>query len=156
MSNRVHLLRNQIQNYAWGSHDAISRLLGRPYPSVEPEAEMWMGSHPKATSQVYLNETWTDISKLIEQRPQEVLGEYVYEKFGSVLPFLFKILAAEQPLSIQTHPNAQQAVDGFEAEERAGIDIKAANRNYRDRYPKPELLCALEPFEVLSGFREDR
>jgi mannose-6-phosphate isomerase len=54
-----------------------------------------------------------------------------------------KLLAAERPLSLQAHPDAQ----------RAAIQHAAGNPNYTDGYHKPELLVALEPFEVLSGFR---
>jgi hypothetical protein len=35
----------------------------------------------------------------------------------------------------------------------AGIPVDAPHRNYRDPWPKPELLCALSPFEALCGFR---
>ena len=57
------------------------------------------------------------------------------------LPYLLKVLAAGRPLSLQTHPNAEQARDGFER----GV--------YADPNPKPELLCALTPFEALCGVR---
>jgi mannose-6-phosphate isomerase len=73
-----------------------------------------------------------------------------YEK----LPFLFKVLATEKPLSIQVHPNLKQAKDGFERENREGIPIDAPNRNYRDSNNKNEILCALSPFVALCGFRE--
>jgi len=73
-----------------------------------------------------------------------------YEK----LPFLFKMLAAEKPLSIQVHPNHEQARDGFERENREGIPLDAPNRNYKDPSGKNEIFCALSPFIALCGFRE--
>jgi mannose-6-phosphate isomerase len=82
------------------------------------------------------------------------LGEETEKKFGS-LPFLFKVLAAERPLSIQAHPNREQAREGYERENRAGIPPEAPERNYRDGSHKPEILCALSPFTALCGFREE-
>jgi mannose-6-phosphate isomerase len=76
------------------------------------------------------------------------------ELCGGELPFLFKILAADKPLSIQAHPNLEQAREGFEKENRAGIPPDGANRNYRDSGSKPEIICALTPFQGLCGFRE--
>jgi mannose-6-phosphate isomerase len=82
-----------------------------------------------------------------------MLGHDVVHQFGARLPFLVKILAAGKPLSIQVHPNLDQAERGFEAEEKAGIGLTAPNRNYRDQNHKPELLCALTPFDAMCGFR---
>ena len=73
-----------------------------------------------------------------------------YEK----LPFLFKVLAAEKPLSIQVHPNLNEARDGFERENMKRIPIDAPNRNYKDPNEKKEIICALSPFVALCGFRE--
>jgi mannose-6-phosphate isomerase len=66
---------------------------------------------------------------------------------------LLKVLAAETPLSLQAHPSQQQAEEGFAAEERAGVARTAPTRNYKDASHKPELLCALSPFDALCGFR---
>ncbi|HEY2214940.1 MAG TPA: mannose-6-phosphate isomerase, class I [Acidimicrobiales bacterium] len=73
--------------------------------------------------------------------------------FDRQLPFLLKILAAERALSIQVHPNLAQAAAGFAGEERHGIPVDAWGRNYRDANHKPELLCAVTPFDALCGFR---
>jgi mannose-6-phosphate isomerase len=78
----------------------------------------------------------------------------VADRFGDSLPFLVKVLAADEPLSLQAHPSAQQAAEGFAREERLGILITSPTRNYRDRSHKPELLIALGPFEALAGFRQ--
>ena len=70
------------------------------------------------------------------------------------LPFLLKILAAAAPLSLQAHPSAERARAGFALENAAGIAVDAGDRNYRDPFPKPELIFALsENFEALCGFR---
>ncbi|MQS10242.1 mannose-6-phosphate isomerase, class I, partial [Streptomyces alkaliphilus] len=57
------------------------------------------------------------------------------------------------PLSLQVHPDLEQARAGWEAEEAAGVPLDAPHRNYKDANHKPELICALTPFEGLCGFR---
>lgn len=74
-------------------------------------------------------------------------------RFGDALPFLVKVLAADEPLSLQAHPSSEQAVEGYAREERMGVSLKSPIRNYRDRSHKPELLVALETFDALAGFR---
>jgi mannose-6-phosphate isomerase len=144
-------LENPIQNYAWGSHSAISRLLGRPSPNGKPEAELWMGAHPDAPSLVLPSRE--SLATLLERDPARLLGAQNEARFGARLPFLLKVLAAEAPLSLQAHPTREQACAGFDAEEAAGVPLDSAQRNYKDRSHKPELLCALTPFIALCGFR---
>ena len=85
--------------------------------------------------------------------PEGQLGAAVRGRFGDALPFLVKVLAADEPLSLQAHPSAEQAVEGFAREEQLGIPVSSPTRNYRDRSHKPELLVALGQFEALAGFR---
>ncbi len=146
-------MRNTIQEYAWGSLTAIAKLLDQKTPADTPQAELWMGAHPKAPSLVKYKNQWIKLDQLIQSYPEEMLGKSVLRKFSSKLPFLFKVLAAARPLSIQAHPNALQARKGFEHENRLGIKLSAANRNYKDDQHKPECLCALEPFWAMCGFR---
>jgi mannose-6-phosphate isomerase len=150
---QIFPMQNPIQNYAWGSHTAIARLVGAAAPTEKPQAEMWMGAHPKAPSRVWYQERWQRLDKLIASHPLEMLGARVMEKFGQRLPFLFKVLAAGQPLSIQAHPDSRQAREGFERENRAGIALDAPHRNYKDDQHKPECICALTPFWGMCGFR---
>jgi mannose-6-phosphate isomerase len=151
--NRICKLQNSIQNYAWGSHTAIADLLGLPSPSEKPQAELWMGSHPKAPSRVRVGEEWRSLSDVVTESPVDVLGARVAERFDGKLPFLFKVLAAAQPLSIQAHPTLEQARRGFARENERGIPLDAPNRNYRDDNHKPEIICALTPFWGINGFR---
>ncbi|HTA89983.1 MAG TPA: mannose-6-phosphate isomerase, class I [Polyangiaceae bacterium] len=144
-------LDNPIQNYAWGSHSAISRLLRGTSPSEKPEAELWMGAHPQAPSRVL--PSGESLASLIERAPERMLGSEPLARYGPRLPFLLKVLAAEAPLSLQAHPTLEQARAGFDAEEAAGIPLDSPKRNYKDRSHKPELLCALTPFTALCGFR---
>jgi len=146
-------MRNTIQEYAWGSHRDIAELLGLPTPSDAPQAELWMGAHPKAPSMVAMAAGWQPLDELIAEFPMEFLGKPTALKFGGRLPYLFKVLAAARPLSIQAHPSLAQAREGFAREKRAGIPIGSPERNYRDESHKPEIICALKPFWALFGFR---
>ncbi len=139
-----------IQHYAWGSRSVIPTLLGRP-PDAEPAAELWFGDHVGAPSPVPENATTLDA--VIAADPERALGRKTVERFGPRLPFLIKVLAADRALSIQVHPNSAQARAGFAAEEAAGVPRDAPERNYGDPFHKPELLCALAPFDALCGFR---
>ncbi len=146
----MDLLDNVIQKYDWGSRRAIAELQGRGVPSSEPEAELWMGAHPAAPSR--LRGSGQSLPELLDRVAEEVLGAPVRARFGG-FPFLLKVLAAEQPLSIQAHPSKAQAEAGYADEEGRGIARGAADRNYKDANHKPELLCALTRFEALCGFR---
>jgi mannose-6-phosphate isomerase len=143
------LLDNPIQNYAWGSRTSLAKLLGRP-PAAQPEAELWIGAHPKAPSRLSDGRSLLDV---IRTDPAGMLGSDVEARFGARLPFLLKVLAVETPLSLQAHPNLEQAARGFMREESVGVALDAPERTYKDDNHKPELLCALTPFEALSGFR---
>jgi mannose-6-phosphate isomerase len=146
-------LENPVREYDWGSHRAIAELRGEPVPSARPQAELWMGAHPLAPSRVVLASGEVSLLTWIERQPVQVLGARVCERFGARLPFLFKVLAAESPLSIQAHPDADQARDGFARENERGIPLSHRTRNYRDASHKPELICALSSFSALCGFR---
>jgi mannose-6-phosphate isomerase len=150
----VCLLKNTIQEYAWGSYTAIPELLGNDSPANTPQAELWMGAHPKAPSKVKCNGKWRSLLELIDKNSQDILGEKVAQKFKNRLPYLFKVLAAAKPLSIQAHPSLGQASEGFERENRLGIPLDAPDRNYKDDNHKPECICALTFFWALNGFRK--
>ena len=150
---KIGLLKNSVQNYAWGSATAIPELLGEQNPLGKPVAELWMGAHPRASSLVNIDGNWISLKKLIEKNPQEILGNKVANRFDNKLPYLFKVLAAAKPLSIQAHPSLDQAKEGFESENRRGIPVEASNRNYKDDNHKPECICALSEFWALCGFR---
>jgi len=151
---KIGLLKNSMQEYAWGSRTAIPELLGQSVPADKPQAELWMGAHPKAPSQVLADGLWRSLPEVIEESPEETLGREVAARFSNKLPFLFKVLAAAKPLSIQAHPNKEQAGQGFARENELGIPLDAGHRNYRDDNHKPEIICALTPFWALNGFRK--
>ncbi|MHC4473979.1 MAG: mannose-6-phosphate isomerase, class I, partial [Planctomycetota bacterium] len=151
--DRIRRLRNPIRDYAWGSKTALAQMQGRPSPTASPEAELWMGAHPLFPSEVEVDSGWLPLSEWIRRDPAALLGEETVRRFGGKLPFLFKVLAAERALSIQAHPDAEQARAGFERENAAGLALEDPRRNYRDANPKPELICALTRFVALCGFR---
>ncbi len=125
-----------LRRYDWGSRSLIQRLVGAA-PDGRPAAELWFGAHVG------------DPSPALGTTLDRVLAE----GGEAALPFLVKILAAERALSIQVHPTRAQAKAGYDREQAAGIPLDARERNYVDRNHKPELLCALTPFEGLCGFR---
>lgn len=160
-------LSNTVRPYAWGSTTAIPALLGVA-PTGEPQAEMWMGAHPGAPSRITRTGPATapdaasgtpqpaaeqPLTEVIAADPVGELGRPAVEKFGPRLPFLLKLLAAGAPLSLQVHPDLAQAQQGYADEERRSVPIDAARRTYKDANHKPELICALTPFDGLCGFR---
>jgi mannose-6-phosphate isomerase len=148
----VHELVGALRSYAWGSRTALAQLRGRPVPAPHPEAELWFGAHPADPAQICVDGRTQSLLELVAADPQRELGS-VAPVFGGRLPFLLKILAAEEPLSLQAHPSAAQALAGFERENRTRVPLDSPLRNYRDEYHKPELVVALERFEALAGFR---
>lgn len=147
-------LINSVQNYAWGSKTALTDLYGIANPQNQPMAELWMGAHPKSSSKIQDEAGDTrSLRDVIEANKPALLGQHVAERFGE-LPFLFKVLCADQPLSIQVHPNKQASEEGFARENAAGIPLDAAERNYKDPNHKPELVFALTPFLAMNAFRE--
>ncbi|MDH6242449.1 mannose-6-phosphate isomerase, class I [Mycobacterium sp. OTB74] len=149
----MNLLRGAVRNYAWGSRTDIAEFTGMPSPAAHPEAELWLGANSGDPASLQTGDGETSLLDVIQADPDGQLGPQVRARFGDALPFLAKVLAADEPLSLQAHPSAQQAAEGFDYEERQGIPLNAPNRNYRDRSHKPELVVALGPFEALAGFR---
>lgn len=141
-----------IRNYDWGSRSSIPSMLGRAEDG-KPWAELWLGAHPSAPSLV--GETRIPLDELIAANPAAQLGPAVTDRFES-LPFLFKILAAAAPLSLQAHPSVPQAEEGYAREDAAGIPVDAPNRSFRDQLHKPELICALSDFHALCGLRDPK
>src|SRR5436190_16926849 len=133
-------LEGAVRPYAWGSRIALATLQGRPSPTPEPEAELWLGAHPDDPASV----DGRTLLDAIVADPPGVLGSDVVGVYGARLPYLLKVLAADQPLSLQAHPDADQARAAFEA----------GNPNYTDPYHKPEMLVAVTEFEALCGFRD--
>lgn len=149
----MDLLRGAIRTYAWGSRTAIAEFTGRPSPAPHPEAELWLGAHPGDPAVLETDGGDRSLLDAIKADLDGQLGTACRERFGDALPFLAKVLAAQEPLSLQAHPSEEQAREGFARENRLGIPLSASTRNYSDPSHKPEILVALGPFEALAGFR---
>lgn len=140
------------QQYAWGSTTAIPALLGVEDDGT-PWAEAWYGSHPAGPARIAEGDS---LSALIEAEPERLLGEDIVRRFGPQLPFLLKLIAPEQPLSLQVHPSQEQAAEGYALEDEAGIAVDHPSRNYKDVNHKPEMVLALNRFQAVAGFRAPR
>lgn len=151
-----NILENSIQNYAWGSIDGISQFTGLQNRNGQPMAELWMGAHPASPSKIFVTESADPISLIqyIAENSSAILGEKNASTYGNKLPFLFKILSASSPLSLQVHPSKKQAEEGYRRENLDGIPLSSPKRNYKDDNHKPELLMALTPFTAMCGFRD--
>ena len=126
------MVHGRAQHYAWGDISAIPDMLGLPTDG-QPWAEWWMGTHPIA--------------------PSTVDGGTPLQAVAGDLPYLLKLMAAAEPLSLQTHPDRHRAEAGFEREDQLGIPRDSPQRVYRDPFAKPEMLCAVTSFDTLCGFR---
>lgn len=143
---KPHRLSGTIQHYAWGvkgEQALIPRLLKITPENDKPYAELWIGAHPKAPSHLIYQGKSYSLDAIISKYPRLVLGEDVVEKFGITLPFLLKILSAQEPLSIQVHPDKQQARRLHQHDPQ----------NYPDSNHKPEIALVLDELECLAGFR---
>ncbi|MFF2370077.1 mannose-6-phosphate isomerase, class I [Agromyces sp. NPDC058110] len=150
---------NTPRDYAWGSTTAIAGFRGVP-ASGAPEAELWLGAHAGSPARIVDPDSvgaeplgYGDLAEWIAADPAAALGPELAAK-GVRLPFLLKVLAAAEPLSLQAHPTPEQARAGFAREEAEGIPLTAFDRNYKDEFHKPELIVAVsDTFDALSGFR---
>lgn len=133
-------ITNTPRDYPWGSTRAIADLLGTE-PTGGPQAELWLGAHPLGSSR-------------LADDPQTELLAWLDRTGAAHPPFLLKVLAAAAPLSLQAHPDPEQARAGFERENALGVALTDPARNYKDPFAKPEMIVALsERFRALCGFR---
>lgn len=127
-------LNGSIKEYAWGGNSYISELFGIKNPNQKPFAEIWFGTHPGGQAHAHSGQTLASL-------------------LSKPLPFLVKVLDVKDMLSIQTHPNLDQAKQGFEYEEQKGLPLDSPIRTYKDNNHKPELMVALSEFYLLQGFK---
>ncbi len=150
----MDILTCPVQHSAWGSIDAIPSLLGTPVDG-RPHAELWMGAHERGPATLERDGVTRTLDEVIAANPVAELGSTVAGRYGA-LPYLFKVLAAQRPLSLQMHPNPEQARAGYAAEDAAQVPVDAFHRSFRDRNHKPEMICAVTRFEGLCGFRDPK
>jgi len=145
-----------IQHYDWGERGDtafIPALLRIDNSDGKPFAELWIGAHPSLPAKANVARIEINLNDLISGAADEILGKEVAEQLNRQLPYLLKVLAAGKMLSIQAHPNREQAQAGFERENAEDISIRAFNRNYKDANHKPEIIVAIKDFYALNGFR---
>lgn len=139
-----------IKNYHWGRTDDNSYIAKFELKSDNsnsknsiPLAELWFGSHPSGPSSVVIEKQYVRLDQLFKNKPDLCGSINNIKKYGCQLPYLFKILSIEQPLSLQAHPNKKLAK----------ILHQNDPTNYPDDNHKPELAIALTDFYVLCDFR---
>jgi len=150
----VHKLTGSVQHYSWGGTTFLPRLLNIENPNHAPFAEYWLGVHSGGPSSIEVNKQPVLLSEVIALDPKAALSAPIFNHFGG-LPYLFKVLDVKDMLSIQVHPTKEYAKVAFEKEEAAGIPLNAANRNYKDRNHKPEIMLAMSEFWLLHGFKSE-
>jgi len=148
---KAYKLQGKHRHYDWGGTQFIPKLMGVENPNSEPYAEYWMGAHPAAVAEIKTEHGFVSLDKMLADHGAILLGEKTQASFGT-LPYLYKVLDVSNMLSIQAHPNKQNAILGYEKEEAAGIDLNATARNYKDKNHKPEVMVALSDFWLLHGF----
>jgi mannose-6-phosphate isomerase len=148
---KAYKLQGKHRHYDWGGTQFIPALMGINNTFNEPYAEYWMGAHPAAVSEIITENGIVLLDKMLADHGAILLGEKTQASFGT-LPYLYKVLDVAKMLSIQAHPNIQNAILGYEKEEAAGIDLNASIRNYKDKNHKPEVMVALSDFWLLHGF----
>jgi mannose-6-phosphate isomerase len=163
---KVFKLLGKVQHYAWGGSDYIPALLSVENGGHRPFAEYWMGAHENAPAvlegavaagkgtEAVAAGKGVSLSAYLNERPEERLGPYTAERFRR-LPYLLKILDVKDMLSIQVHPSKSAAETEFAAENKRGVGLNAAERNYKDDNHKPELMAALSDFWLLHGFKAE-
>ena len=132
-----------VQRYDWGDPQQLPQLLGF-VADGGPYAEAWWGAHPAAPALA----GGQRLDDVIAAAPAELLGERVVTDFGR-LPFLLKVLAISKPLSIQVHPTLEQTESIHAAHPDGGSPLA-------DDWHKPEMVVALSPMRLQSGFRAVR
>jgi mannose-6-phosphate isomerase len=143
-------MQNEVRDYDWGSTTVLAELQGRT-PTGGPEAELWVGAHPGAPSWLLDGDVRHRLDQVVLEQSETVLGPECQHRFGPQLPFLTKLLAIRRALSVQVHPTQEQAETGYDAE-RSG-EPPAGGYRFTDPYPKPEMVYALSPMQVLAGSR---
>jgi len=152
-----------IKNYSWGNDYFIADLLNIAHDG--PKAELWIGANKNGSSIIdcangSCNGTCCRglaLDYFIDNNPA-----FVGIKDSSEFPFLLKVLAIGEALSLQCHPNKEQAKLGYE-EERKNFSKSTSKDNsssvsnevlnYQDSNQKAEMLYALTPVTFMCGFK---
>ena len=121
------------KNYAWGSKELVPDFFGLA-ESNEPIAEIWFGTHPLGES---------------KSLPE---NQSLSKSLGKRLSFLVKVLSAERALSIQVHPNSDQAKAGFDLEQSQAIPISDPKETTKMLLISQKPLLPSQVFEHFVAF----
>lgn len=152
LQDKIYKLKGKIMHYDWGGHDFIPQWMGIKNDEKIPFAEYWMGAHQSASSEIETKNGSLSLFNLLSDNPEVIIGQKIYNQYQE-LPYLFKIEDVRQMLSIQVHPTKEEAETGFRLEEEQGINLNAAQRTYKDKNHKPEIMVAISEFWLLHGFK---
>ena len=135
----IRKIRGIVKNYAWGNSDFIPSLIGGY--TGEAQAELWFGAHHLGDADA----GEIKLSTLIHD-DESYLGSELYHRYNGRLPLLMKVLAVEKPLSLQCHPNKEEASSGWKRERKdreQGLSV-----SYQDDNGKSEMVLALSPLFI--------
>jgi len=112
--------------------------------ATKPYAELWLGTHPNGPASVAPIRTHASTATAASSTSSPSSRTTLLAHLNNQpLPFLLKYLSVAQALSIQAHPDEELANKLHQ--ERPDV--------YKDPHHKPELACAVTPFEALCSFR---
>ncbi|PKA99406.1 mannose-6-phosphate isomerase type 1 [Flavobacteriaceae bacterium MAR_2009_75] len=98
-----------LKERLWGG-TKLKDVLGKPIEN-DITGESWELSTVSGDVSVVSNGKLVGktLQELIEEFPEQVLGNSVFERFGTDFPILIKFIDAKKDLSIQLHPNDELA-----------------------------------------------
>lgn len=100
------LLEPTIKNYVWGGQNFSHLLHNNPDPS-QPVAEIWaIHNHNRIRNGYLSGKTLQD---LVRNFGNALLGNFFHSKSYENFPLLIKLLDSQEWLSVQVHPNDDQA-----------------------------------------------
>jgi mannose-6-phosphate isomerase len=124
-------LTPEYRDYVWGGN--------RLKPGHSPVAEAWIVyEHDKISSGPLAGRTLAEVAV---DYTEALLGWRAVQRTGTRFPLLIKLLDCAQWLSLQVHPNDEQAV----WLEGAGQFGKTEAWHILDAQPDAEILCGLQP-----------
>ena len=120
-NNSIVVVKGTLKEYAWGK---VNGLANWSEKTDTNQAELWFGDHPSGKS--------------IDKKTNKPLST------NSNFPLLIKLLCANEPLSIQVHPDKLTAESGLE-------EFDDSEKLLSDNNGKDEMLFALEEFQAFAG-----
>ena len=131
MLNQPLQLLPEYRDYVWGGD--------RLRPGIVPTAEAWVVYEgDKIATGAFAGKT---LGELAAEKGQELLGSRAFTKTGTRFPLLVKILDCAQWLSLQVHPNDEQAV----AIEGPGNFGKTEAWHVLEAAPAATLIAGMKP-----------